>query len=60
MLNLAIDLRPLKLSPTMSLQADVFDPDVVRGTLKGLYKSAAEKSKFERDWKADVRISFIS
>lgn len=39
----------------MSLQADVFDPDVVRGALKNLYKTAAEKSKFERDWNADVR-----
>lgn len=46
----------LERLPTMSLQADVFEPDVVRGALKNLCKTGAEKAKFETDWKADVRI----
>lgn len=41
----------------MSLQADVCDPDVVRGSIKGLLHSAQAKEKFEREWKADVCVS---
>ncbi len=47
----------VKLSSTCRLQADVFEPDVVRSAIKGLLHSAQAKDKFEKEWKADVCVS---
>lgn len=43
----------------MSLQADVFDPEVVRAALKGAAKTTAEKERLNA-WKSDVRAQLTS
>ncbi|KAF8173269.1 hypothetical protein BJ912DRAFT_1065323 [Pholiota molesta] len=38
----------------MSLQADVFEPKIIRGILKGLEKTASARESFEKTWKENV------
>ena len=49
-----LSLSPRELKLAMSLQADVFDPEVVRAAIKALVHSTPAKQKFETDWKANV------